>query len=313
MKQTIIAALITGLFTIAAGVGTYWFTKKEPALTYSVVGGPVLPGAGIAKQIYVIDVRNTGKKEVANVLAEVKLSVGKIEESASETSPGLRLREERKDTSFSVSADVLNPGEYVKLSLLLSSQLSEFKPSVVVRAPGVNASLLGRTTDTPRKEQLPIFLAAIAATLSVLVGASPLVRRFIQSSGLTRLAKEPLDQNEIVAYICAKAGLDDESEKFRFSSAKLSYRGAADFLMLRALKADQAGRKRYVAALKAMLLIDGVIPTSKKAMKRSIWALVGPSYDEASLDSILKKAVNEGNDPAGLRDEIDKLLATELG
>lgn len=87
MKQTIIAALITGLFTIAAGVGTYWFTQKEPALTYSVAGSPVLPGAGVAKQIYVIEVRNTGKKEVANALAEVKLRVGKIEESASEAVP----------------------------------------------------------------------------------------------------------------------------------------------------------------------------------------------------------------------------------
>src|SRR5438128_7955278 len=106
MKQAIIAALITGAFTIAAGVGTYWFTLEEAALTYSVSGSPVLPGAGVAKQIYVIEVRNTGKKEVANALAEVKLNVGKIEESASEASPGPKLKEERKDASFSVSADV---------------------------------------------------------------------------------------------------------------------------------------------------------------------------------------------------------------
>src|SRR5260370_110131 len=200
MKQAIVAALITGAFTIAAGIGTYWFTQKEPALTYSVSGSAVFPGAGVAKQIYVIEVRNTGRKEVANALAEVKLNVGRIEESASEASPGLKLKEDRKDASFSVSTDVLNPDEYVKLSLLLSSQSSEFKPSVVVRAPGVKASLRSPSTETSSKEQLPIvFATAIAAALSVLLGASPLARLLLKSSSvLTVPLRHSLPQTEVV-------------------------------------------------------------------------------------------------------------------
>ncbi len=318
MKQAIIAAFITGVFTIAAGFGTYWLTLKEPALTYSVSGGPVLPGTGVAKQIYVIEVRNTGKKEVANALAEVKLNAGKIEEGASEASPGPKLKEDRKDASFSVSADVLNPGEYVKLSLLISSLSGEFKPSVVVRAPGVNAALLDPSTEMSREGRLPILFVlsatTLAAALSVLFGASPLVRRLFKSSLVpVGVLASSLEQNEIVSYICVKAGLEEEGEKFRFLSAELSYRGAADYLMLRALKADQASLGRYVASLKAMLLIDNMSPKSTESVKRSIKVLAGPAYDEAFLDSIVKKAVDEGNDPARLRDEIDKFLAAELG
>ena len=313
MKQTIIAAIITGLFTIAAGVGTYWFTQKEPALTYSVVGSPILPGTGDAKQIYVIEVRNTGRREVSNALAEVGLRSAKIEESASESSPGLKLKEEKRDSSFSVNADTINPGEYMKLSLLLSSKSGEFSPSVIVRAPGVNASLLDPGKKSESVEKLPILLSALAATFSVLIGASPIVRRILGFSPMSiRMAAASLDQNEVSSYICARAGLDEESRLFRFSLSDCSYRGAADFLMFQGLKSEESVRPKYIAALKAFLLNERMSDVSIASIKRAIRILSSEPFEEASLTKLTSSAIGEGDDPAELRNRIDSFLAAEL-
>lgn len=176
MKATIIAAIITGIFTIVAGFVTNLVTQKEPALTYSISESPILPGPGITKQIYVILVTNTGKKDVSETLTLVELKEGEIKETASEASPGMKLLEEKGSQIFKVTADTMNPGEYVKLSLLLSSQNGKLEPKVVVRSPGVNASLLEKSKPI---NQLPILIAtALAATMSVLLSASPLIRRF---------------------------------------------------------------------------------------------------------------------------------------
>ena len=307
MKATVVASVITGFFTIAAGVVTYWVTQREPAITYSVSESPVLSGSETAKQILVVDVRNTGKKEVTDLLVQVLLSEGAIDDGAVEASPGLDVEEERGPGLFSIQAETVNPGEFTKLSLLIASQAGDIKPDVIVRAPGASASLKESNTGSEPVERPVLAATALAAVLSAMLLSSPLARR-----ALTGYSGQSLAQNEVVAYICAKAELHEESEKLRFSSASLSYRGAADYLMFQALQVDPLARRRYLAALKAMLLNEHMSKQSAASIRRAIEATSGSSLTEEDMGQLVAKSIGEGSQPEKLRDAIDELIDAEL-
>lgn len=135
-KTAVITAVLTGVFTVLAGVATYWFTTKEPALSYSVIAGPAVSGAGGTKRIYVVEVRNSGSKEVAQTLVQLALKTGELTEVAAEATPGVKMTEEKTARQIDIRADMLNPGDTVKLSLLMSLVPPETEPIVTVRAPG---------------------------------------------------------------------------------------------------------------------------------------------------------------------------------
>ena len=114
VKQIIITAAVTGFFTLLVGLRIYFFTTKAPALSYSVVESPILPIQNKYKQIYVIEVHNTGKKEVLNVASIVEITKGEIEEAAYEAPRGLKLTEKKSPSSYFVEIPFLNPEENLK-------------------------------------------------------------------------------------------------------------------------------------------------------------------------------------------------------
>ncbi len=310
---TIIAAIVTGVFTVIAGLVTYWFTSKEPALTYSVSSGPTITGPTSSKRIYVIEIRNTGKKEVSQTLAEIRLNSSQFDEITTESSPGVNLAEQRETDNYTISADFLNPNEYIKVSLLLSAQSSASEPVVAVRAPGVTATLLSPSMQTNFGTQdLFVLGAAVLGAVTSVLSLNPILRRIRKSKIVTMLQTNGLDGNEVLAYICASCGLDVESEQLRFTNSELSYRGTSDYFLFRAMKLDLPNRTRHLVALKAMLLVERISPHSKLAIKRTIKLLDPDKYDEASLDALVRIAIDEGQEPVRLRDEIDKLVRAEL-
>ena len=138
-KTAIITAILTGVFTVVAGFTTYWLTTKEPELTFSVVGGPTLVGITGTKRIFVVEVRNSGKKEIAKTLVQLALKGGALSEVASEARPGVKLTEEKTQHQVDIHADSLNTGDFVKVSFLTSHVSPDAEPKVVVRAAGVQA------------------------------------------------------------------------------------------------------------------------------------------------------------------------------
>lgn len=309
---TIVAAIVTGIFTIAAGFVTYWYTSEEPSLSYSISGGPQLSGSTETKRIYVVEIKNTGDKEVINTLAQVKLPKGKIEDTATEASPGVNLTEAIKPKVYSLTADILNPEEFLKVSFLITSSSSELEPQITVRAPGVKAKSISSKKEKADKSELIILLAStVGAMLSVSLLLSPFLKKIGFWKIIARVAGSPLEQNELVSYICAQSGLLDESEKYRFSTSKASYRGAADYLMHRAASSEK-NKSKCIAAIKAMLLIEPMNPVSKDSMKQSLKILLEESYDEEEINGIINESINEAEDPAELRVKIDHVIAADL-
>lgn len=244
-KTAVITAVLTGVFTVLAGVITYWFTTKEPAISYSVIAGPAIAGAGSTKRIYVVEVRNSGSKEVAQTLVQLALKSGELTEVASEATPGVKLTEEKTARQIDIHADMLNPGDTLKVSLLMSLVPPESEPKVTVRAPGIQAVADSDKRDGPfslsKPSGLIVLLApALAAVMSsfLLLSRSALGRKL----GLKGIGPG-IDKSELIAYICGVCGLTDEAGHLRFAGSEISYRGAADYLRHQAMRATYVERE----------------------------------------------------------------------
>lgn len=313
-KTAIITAVITGLFTVAAGVATYWITTKEPELAYSVVGGPTLAGTTGAKRIFVVEVRNSGRKEIAQTLVQLSLQGGELSEVASEASPGVKLIEEKGQRQVEIRADMLNPGDLVKVSFLTSLLSPDAEPKVVVRAPGVHA-----TAESQKREGLfgkgkPADLLALLASALGAVLSSFLIlsrSRIARKLGVPSIGSS-IDQSEVGAFVCGACGLFEESDRLRFGGSEISYRGIADYLRHRALRAPPEQRAQCSIALRALLLNESISSLSFSAIRAAIDAVGHEPIDNTEFDQIRSQAIDEGNDPVAWRERVESYVRLKL-
>jgi hypothetical protein len=313
-KAAVVSAVITGIFTVLAGVVVYFCTTNEPELSYSVVGGPALSNALGAKRIFVVEVRNAGKKEVSQTLTQVILKNGELSEAASEATAGVKLTEEKGPHLIDIRADLLNPGDVVKVSFLASLTTSGAEPNVVVRAPGVKAS--AETSKSNRLFDLsdPLKLAAfilpvIAAVLSTFLVAAR-VGFFGRLPGLagTSGSGATLDRSELVAYLCAACGLYEESHQLRFGGSEVSWRGTSDFLLQRLQQVDSSLHMRYEAALRALLQFSNASAASRKAIRCAVDSIAQSPITDAEFQQIESNRIREGDDPILWRQQVKSFV-----
>ncbi|WP_156885437.1 hypothetical protein [Massilia niastensis] len=313
-KSALISAVLTGIFTVLAGVAVYFFTTKEPELVYSVVGGPALSNALGAKRIFVVEVRNEGKKEVSQTLIHVALKGGELSEAASEASPGVKVLEEKTPNLINIKADLLNPGDSVKVSFLASLVTTGIEPTVAVRSPGVKAtaenSKLDEKSILANPNKIMAFILPIAAALaSYLVSARVgRIRRIVEG----RSPNPSLDQSEITAYLCAACGLHEEANQLRFGGSEVSYRGTSDFIMQKALQADATLRIRYEAALRALLHFAPTSTNSRKSIRYAINSISSNQITDEEFEQIEGNVIKEGDDPIVWRRNVTSFVS-QLG
>lgn len=312
-NTAIITAVVTGFFTVLTGVATYWLTTKEPELAFSVVGGPTLSSATGSKRIFVVEVRNSGRKEIAQTLIQLSLQGGELSEVASEASPGVKLVEEKGQRQVEIRADMMNPGDLVKVSFLTSLLSADSEPNVVVRAPGVHAVAESQKRDGLfGNGRLADLLALLAAAFGAVVSSfffprSKFARNLgVPSSGLS------IDQSEVGAFVCGTCSLFEESDQLRFGGGHISYRGIADFLLHRALQVPHAERAKYSTALRALLLNKEISSLSSSAICAAINAVEHESIDETEYKQILGKAIYEGVEPVVWRESVQSYVRTKL-
>jgi hypothetical protein len=313
-KTAIITAVLTGVFTIIAGIATYWFTTKEPALSYSVVAGPALSGAVGTKRIFVVEVRNSGKKEVAQTLIQLALKSGELSEIATEATAGVKLVEDKTSRQVDIRADLLNPGDSVKVSLLMSLVSADAEPKVTVRAPGVQAVADSGIKDSPFSLSKPsgllaLLVPAFAAVMSTFMLLSHSVLG--EKLGLKSVGQS-IDQSEVVSYICGACGLFEEADRLRFGGSEISYRGAADYLRHRALRGGEQERLKYETALRAILLTDAIRGRSVDSIRWAIDVIAPIKISDAEFRELQKQAMNEGSNPKAWRERIDAYTISRL-
>jgi len=313
-KTAVITAVLTGVFTILAGIVTFWFTTKEPALSYSVIAGPAVVSAGGTKRIYVVEVRNSGNKEVAQTLMQLVLKSGELTDVAAEATPGVKLTEEKTERQIDILADILNPGDTVKLSLLMSLVPPESEPKVTVRAPGVQGVADSSKRDGPFSLLKPsgllaLFAPALAAVMSsfLLLSRSALGRKL----GLKGIGAS-INQSELVAYICEICHLSEEAEHLRFGGGKTTYRGAADYLRHRAVIATEEEKGTYETALRSILLINNIAVHSVESIRWAIDSITQTKITDLEFRALRKQAIDESSQPMLWREQVDAYVSERL-
>ena len=313
-KTAIITAVITGLFTVIAGVTTYLITTKEPELAYSVVGGPTLSSANGSKRIFVVEVRNSGRKEIAQTLVQLSLQSGELSEVASEASPGVKLIEEKGQRQVEIHADMLNPGDLVKVSFLTSLLPANAEPKIVVRAPGVQATAESQKRDDFFGKGKSTGLFALLASALGAVTSSFLIvsrSRIARKLGVPSVGSS-IDQSEVGAFVCGACGLFEESDRLRFGGSEISYRGTADYLRHRALQVPPEERAKYSIALRALLLNKVISSRSFSTIRAAIDAVGHDPLDDTEYNQILEQAIDEGDEPVVWRTKVESYVRTKL-
>ena len=257
-----------------------------------------MPAASGVKRIFVVEVRNSGKKEILQTYIQLGLASGELSEIATEASPGVKLKEEKESRQVALTADLLNPGDFVKVSFLTALSSPDVEPRVTVRAPGVMATDAskggGRLLFDKDSKGLPLLLlvTGLAAVLSSFLLLSFFTRRL---GGFS--LSERLNQTEIAAFVCGTCSLFDEADQLRFGGPEITYRGTADYLLHRAKRAGLTERRRYEIALMALLLNKGLTDTAVKSIRSSAEETRGSAISVTEFESLQALATPEEKDP----------------
>ena len=309
-KTAVVTAVLTGVFTVVAGLATYWVTTKEPELSYTVAGGPSLPVTSGTKRIFVVELKNSGKKEIPQVFLQILVRDGELSEIASEVSAGIKVTEEKTAKRTEVRADLLNPQDSVKVSFLASLPSPSSEPVVVVRAPGITA--INRTTAErslfSKENPESLLLLLTTASAAVLSSLFLLTRSKLFGALGISLGGNSLDQSELCAYICNACELHEEASLLRFGGSQVSYRGAADFLLSRSRRAAPADKPKFELALKAMLLEKSLASESASVIRATVGILRSQPFDDVEYGELIKLAVDEGKNPIAWRRAVDSFV-----
>lgn len=310
-KTAIITAILTGVFTVVAGLATYWLTTKEPELTFSVVGGPALAGITGTKRIFVVEVQNSGKKEITQTLVQLALKGGELSEVASEASPGVKLTEEKSQHQVDIHVDSLNTGDFVKVSFLTSLASPDAEPKVVVRAAGVQAiETHKKSDDLFSKGKFANIVVLLAAALGAVLSTFLMLSR----SRITEKLGLPssIGQSEVGAFVCGACRLFEESDRIRFSGRNITYRGIADYLRHRALQSKPEDRLKYTVALRALFLNEEIATSSIDTVRETIDAIDSVILTNAEFEQIRREAIDAGNEPVAWREKVEAYVSKTL-
>src|ERR1700692_3997283 len=88
-----IGALLAAFFTFVGNLAYHYLTTSAPGLAYSVSQGPSLPTSEGFKEICVVNARNAGGKEVSDLVVEIDLKQGKIEQGSWRASEDVTAQE----------------------------------------------------------------------------------------------------------------------------------------------------------------------------------------------------------------------------
>jgi hypothetical protein len=311
-----ISALVVAIFGTAGNFVYHYFTTATPGLTYTVSLGPSLPTADGFKQICLVNARNAGSKEVSDLVVEIDLKQGKIEQGSWRASEGVTAQEKLSNNIYKIQIPLLNPGEHVSLATMMSSSDANMDPEIALRAVGVtgrreNSSPSNSTDSTLGGAILAgvIALTLLPVLLEVLRNNYALRRVLSGALGNRLPASVDLDQREVLTYILYRCSIDDEAEKIRLIAAPVTYREFADYILARGLRRASGDRHSEILVLKCMILIPtgNMHDASRENIKRALRILAGMT-DEQIQELEQRTGAAQGN----WRDAVDSLVGEDL-
>jgi hypothetical protein len=303
LAKVAITTIVSAAITISVGYATFRVTAREPRLAFELSEGPPLSTVGLTRRIYVLQVRNTGSREVEEFVVSLSLPGGKLEDVSVSRTAGLDLTERRDSAGFRATAAFFNPSDSLAVSLLASSASTE-PLQIVVRGRGVVGQAKPGRSATAESDVLLSLATSALAGVALLLGVStillrqrpPFVARFLKRMDTDE------DRRVVMMYILGSAGLHELAASVRASGDLTMYRELADSLLFLAIEHDDK-RAAAIKSLIAMLVIPQMHPSSREVVLRHLRNL------QVNATALATEEVRRGATVSQLRDRIDEIFA----
>lgn len=194
--------LLTGFVSLLVGVATAlivdYVRTSAAKLEYDIVSSSSFLGQTQKIGLAVVQIQNTGRKEIESVTAKISAKGTEVLETKLEGFPTHGLTEQKLNDTYLLEIPYLNRSESGRILLLFSLTSQEFAPPTVeLRARGVTG--IPRTKDE-KSSRYGVSIAAIGAglaSLSSLLAFTTLLRlRFKRV-----LTSHSDDQRDVAAFV----------------------------------------------------------------------------------------------------------------
>jgi hypothetical protein len=237
-KQIICTAIVTGLVSVGTGMLLFKIQNKQPILTYNVSESVPFQGDSANLSIYLVEIKNDGKKFVEDVQCNIDVQSANIVNKRFKTDDALPFTDICKSNNCRISIPLLNPNELLSVSILLSSNnQSEIKPKVILRAKGITGKPL-KSQSSKSNEQITFIATIVSAYTAMLSLVIVTGRKRLFSVLLPFLPKrinQFLDDNKhsgeqekVLAYLFGLQGIHPQVEYYLTHKSAPSYWSESD-------------------------------------------------------------------------------------
>lgn len=296
LLYAIVPAIIAGLFALIPKV---YDEMNEPKanLEYSIFQGPLLKAGDQYKTIVSIEVENTGKKVLSNVVAIVE-SYADIESDNLTSSMGFEPKLTSAD-SVKVLAGKMHPNDKFSLSLMLSSKTNILPPKIALRADEVVGTLKSSKKDNSKNVS---FFSSLLSGMSVFVMSA----YFIVKSRFGTTLPSILSKHDNLFYIAAKVGNKDLVDAISEQGGSLTYLRFSDIIFYLG-HSGELKKQDAINGLECLLLVDEIAASSRKHIERNLKVLSDAEINTEHLARLRQKSKSIKNS-FELRNSIDEHL-----
>ncbi|WP_305374634.1 hypothetical protein [Photobacterium leiognathi] len=258
MKKVILYAiipeLIAGLFALLPKIYDE-INEPKANLQYSFFKGPLLKVNNKYKTIVSIEIENTGKKVLSNIITIIE-PYAVIESISLTNSMGLEQKV-KNEGIIKVTEKIMHPNDKITISLMLSSNSNIVSPNVTLRADEV----IGSIKTTTNKNSISISSGLLSA-FSVFIMSLTFI---IKSKFGTRIPT-PLSRMDNIYYISTKIKNDNLIKSIHEYNGNLTYLRFSD-IILYLYNNNEIEKNIAISILKCLLLINEIATSTKGSYK----------------------------------------------
>lgn len=315
--KIIITAVVSLIVGVSSGLVIDYFKSSVHNLEYTLSVSDAFKGQMGSFAIMQLEIINSGKKEVENLVARIEGNKDEFVEAKVSGLPPSSCSHKLEKTTFQLDTPFLNPKETISVQLLVSPNTEKTdEPTIKVRAKGIVGK---QKVELSKKSKASSLMALIPPiSLTVLTAFLMLTRLRSQMSfglrtfGYTTSHKD--DQRDVFSYILNLNGLPDEAEAVRKSPRNLSYWAESDRLTNLALsQKDNDKISRLVNSFEHLKYYAAVEDTSCMLINTNIARLYVNLGEVEKAKEALAKARSKKHKVIEKRIELDENLRKVAG
>ena len=322
-KKVLIVATLPALVSGLGILGPEVYHQIEApleSLSYRVKPLTTRADAPESRVGYSIKVVNDGDTVLRDVVATMhtKARIKKVK-ILEET--GIVPTVNSKSRPYEVSVKALHPDEEFTVVVTFAPQVKGSSFRVAVASGELEAKRFMPEGWIPKKAlrlqatllriEEHVFISAGTSALSVFVILVPLLLMLLATRHrpVGNTSSKQATTTGLLFYVASRAGLAELVSQHELKETPEGYRRFTDLVFAAAKGADGKERQKYIATLRALLLVDHAETKTRELIERSVKRLEGKDCDEGSFGA-LKARASKLSASLEQRDAIDEVLET---